>query len=191
MTLTTSKQVRAIASPVRLEVISFLVSLGPCTVAELAAAMDRPADGLYPHLRALVHAGVAVAARREPGPGEGRGEAVFDAAADHFSTEWDEETGRGTAAFMEVSDAVLRAAGLGLRRAFEARAVRLTGDKPNLTCMHESGWVDEETLAKVMGHLREARRLLVEGRTQRRGQLVQMTTVLVPTVRKRGAAERE
>src|SRR5690349_18270302 len=55
-------QLSALASPARLEVIDTLTRLGAVSLAELAAALGRPADGLYYHVRALEKVGLVAAA---------------------------------------------------------------------------------------------------------------------------------
>lgn len=55
-------QVRALASPVRQEVVDALEAAGACTMAELAALVGRPADALYFHVRALMKVGLVVEA---------------------------------------------------------------------------------------------------------------------------------
>lgn len=54
-----AKQIAALASPIRFEIVSALEAMDDAaTVAELADALGRPADGLYYHLRAMVRAGL-------------------------------------------------------------------------------------------------------------------------------------
>ena len=53
---------RVLISPVRAEIAEALRLLGPCSMAELAAAIDRPADSLYQHLELLQKAGFVVQA---------------------------------------------------------------------------------------------------------------------------------
>src|SRR5262245_47733719 len=60
--ITGATAVAALASPVRQEIIDTLEALGGATIAELAGALGRPADGLYYHVRRLVRAGLLVGA---------------------------------------------------------------------------------------------------------------------------------
>src|SRR5437773_10647780 len=53
-------QSAALASAARQEIVDVLSRMGTVTVAELAAALGRPADALYYHLRVLVRAGLVV-----------------------------------------------------------------------------------------------------------------------------------
>jgi DNA-binding transcriptional ArsR family regulator len=52
-------EIALLASPTRIEIVDTLEALGSAvTVAELAAALGRPADGLYYHLRQLSDGGL-------------------------------------------------------------------------------------------------------------------------------------
>ena len=60
-------QIKALATPIRQDIVDTIAALGSCSVAELAAALGRPADGLYYHVKALQRAAlirVSVATRR-------------------------------------------------------------------------------------------------------------------------------
>ena len=52
------KQLAVLASAPRLEIVDILADAGTLSVAELAAVLERPADALYFHLRALLRAGL-------------------------------------------------------------------------------------------------------------------------------------
>ena len=62
------EQIAALASPARVEILDILASLGVSSVAAIAAALGRPADALYYHLRFLVRVGLV----RQVGKGRGR-----------------------------------------------------------------------------------------------------------------------
>ena len=58
---------KVMIAPVRLEVIEAMRMIAPCSIAEIAVALDRSADTLYRHIEKLRTAGavvVAVALRR-------------------------------------------------------------------------------------------------------------------------------
>jgi DNA-binding transcriptional ArsR family regulator len=58
---------RAILSPVRREIVEAMQELGPCPIADVAAASGRPADALYRHVSILVKAGFLVDAGTRKG----------------------------------------------------------------------------------------------------------------------------
>jgi DNA-binding transcriptional ArsR family regulator len=76
-------QLKALASPVRQEVVDLLARTGPVPATELARLTGRPTDGLYYHLRRLQRAGlIAEAGTRLRG---GRDEALFCALSQPLS----------------------------------------------------------------------------------------------------------
>src|SRR5437763_17089909 len=52
------EQLRALISPVRQEIVDVLSRMGTASLAEIAAVLGRPADGLYYHVRLLVRVGL-------------------------------------------------------------------------------------------------------------------------------------
>lgn len=56
--ITTPAQIRALAAPARQEIIDVLETAGPCSAAQLATLLAKPADGLYHHLRLLTKVGL-------------------------------------------------------------------------------------------------------------------------------------
>src|SRR5882724_1050420 len=53
-----ARQLTALTAAARQEIVDVLEQMGTVSVAELAAALGRPADALYFHLRALTRAGL-------------------------------------------------------------------------------------------------------------------------------------
>src|SRR5579864_4918552 len=75
-------QLRALASPVRIEMVGVFQAHGPLAIRELAEKMSRPADGLYHHVRQLQKVGILrVAETRRAGK---RDEAVYELTAERF-----------------------------------------------------------------------------------------------------------
>jgi len=48
------KQINAICSPVRQEIMDAVIAKGECSITDIAVELGRPADGLYYHIRALM-----------------------------------------------------------------------------------------------------------------------------------------
>src|SRR3954462_6760860 len=56
-----AREIELLASPTRIELVDTLEALGgEASVAELAAQLGRPADGLYYHLRQLAEGGLLI-----------------------------------------------------------------------------------------------------------------------------------
>ncbi len=164
---------RAITSPRRLELLEFLLAEAPCSIAELADAMDVAADGLYHHMRILLKANlvrevgsVLVANRNVP---------VFDVAARelHFVPDDDDRL-----------PALWRSLSRSAERLIDERGVDVN-EEELFSLGGETGWINEERTQKIRTHLAHIKRLLAEGRQDRDGQLVSFTHLLLPVERKR------
>ncbi len=57
-------QVRALASPVRQEIVDALVAAGACSISDLAQHLGRAPDALYFHVRRLVKVGLVIERER-------------------------------------------------------------------------------------------------------------------------------
>lgn len=183
--ISTPAQWAAVASPVRLEILEFMRAIGPASVAELARSTDRPADGLYHHLRTLLRAGIL---RQVGVQRAGRqSEAVYDVAAERMLFDFDPLTGRNMDRYRKVARTVLRMTERFVSSALDRAGLRLDGPSKDLWCRIEAGWVSPGDLAQLNHHLVAANEILERGRTSREGRLVYWTCVLVPAVRRRTA----
>ncbi len=187
--ITTPAQWAAVASPVRLEILEFMRAIGPASVAELARSTDRPADGLYHHLRTLLRAGIL----RQVGMQRSlrQSEAVYDLVAEQMLFDFDALTGRNMDRYRKVARTVLRMTERLVGSALDRAGLRLDGPSKDLWCRIEAGWVSPGDLVQLNHHLNAANEILERGRTSRNGRLVYWTCVLVPAVRRRSADWRQ
>jgi len=74
------QQLSCLASPVRADVFTTIRTLGNCAIGEIARALNRPADSLYYHVRALLNAGLVREVSQRPT--RRKPEAVYAPAAD-------------------------------------------------------------------------------------------------------------
>jgi hypothetical protein len=207
-TATTPAQVRALASPIRLEILAFACAVGPCSLPELARASGRPADALYRHARVLLkhHMLVPVAAPdaeagRSVGEVQGRRRAgrraglVVDAAAEHYRVDYDPLTGRGAPAFRRLSAAALKAAQKALKDCEGNPGLVLAGPERNFGARAVTAWLTPEQLRVVVGAIDAALGQFERGvgpASQRPpgAALHHFTYVLAPVVRRRSASGR-
>jgi len=139
-------QVRALASPVRQEIVDALAAAGPCAVADLAAHVGRPADALYFHLKRLMAVGLVVerGARRN---GRARA-AVYDVPGRPVRIRYGGPV--GGPALQRVVDSALRLAGRDFGRAFGGGAAPVVeGPARNLWGGRAKGWVGKRELAEI------------------------------------------
>src|SRR3954463_6659873 len=64
-----ARQIRALASPIRQDILDAVTAIGPCSVAQLAVALGKPADGLYYHIRRLLDVGLLMEVAADGGGG--------------------------------------------------------------------------------------------------------------------------
>ncbi len=179
----TDEQWEALASEPRHEVMQFLGALGPCSIAELAHAMNAAPDGLYHHVKRLLGAGlIRSVGERHTGR---RREAIYDLTAQRLRFDVDIPTGRNADRLRELLRERLVHAEKNFGRALAAKEVRL--DEPLADSMIEgvSSWLDDESFQKVMRHLQSAVQIMAAEKRTRRGRLYSVTIVMSPTIRLR------
>lgn len=173
-------------APVRFEIIEAMRGLAPCSVAEIAEALDRPADTLYPHLRRLIAIGVVVEVGQHSG--KTRPSKVFDLVADDFRPSF---RGTGAAAMAEAIDQSVRSmAGIVTRASRKAAASgRFTYDEhfKNVVSKLENAWLAPAELEYVNARLLSVKRYLDARKGRRAGELYLAAFFVMPVVRKRGA----
>ena len=159
--LQSRKQLEAIGSPVRLEILRHLQAEGELTVFELARRMARSADGLYYHVRRLIEAGVLVRAGSRPA---GRREEALLALAGSPLQLSIPSDGEGPGTLLETGRTLLREVEQNLRdlvpAATNGAAVEavpggsLPGDGIDLPLLARmTARLPEEALAEVREHL--------------------------------------
>ena len=181
-------QLKALASPARQEVIDLLARMGPASIADLGRLLQRPADGLYYHVRALERAGlVRQAGTRVRG---GREEALFRSVHPEPALRHDTSPGGNSPAVTAVVASMLRLGARDFRRAAAAGNARTEGTRRELWAIRVAGWLSPADLAGVNRGMRNLRDAL--GRRRGAGRLYAITILLTPldhrTRRKRGTA---
>lgn len=167
-------QVEALASPVRQEIVDAAQALGACSIAQIAAAIGRPADGLYYHVKHLV----AVGLLEEAGSRRGvrRNEALYRTPG-QFMRMKQPESGEG---IVGVNAAMMRVTARDFRRAVKSKDVVLTGPRRNTYSGRVTGWLTETQLAEVNDLLVQAMERFGASAASERAQLHALTVVLVP-----------
>jgi len=174
--------IAALASPVRQELLDTLEALGgEATIAELAAQLGRPADGLYYHVAILRRAGLFVA-----GPGgrsrAGRSERRYRTPArpgTRLRLIYQPGKPRNAAALRGVVGGMLRIA----RRDFDRALVTATvveGPRRELWASRGTGWVSDAELAEINRLLEQLSSRLRQPRGGDRQHLISVCHVLAP-----------
>lgn len=179
LVLSSPSQWRAIASSVRLQMVDLLRMLGPCAVPRLAEALDRPADGLYHHVRILERAGIVkkVGAERV-GP---RLQAVYSIAAKDVRLPVGRSDAKSARQLSRVTASVFRTADRGVAAALRAGGIQQTGPERNLWCRIHTGRVDAKRLARLNALLKEIEEEIDAGRTGGEGTTMSLVVALWPS----------
>lgn len=172
------RQIAALASPARQELVDGLQALGPVSIAELARSLGRAPDSLYYHVRALSKVGLVVqAGTRTAGP---RPEALYDVPG-KLALDHEPATRREQASVARVVASALRIGERDFRRALaEGRAHHGRGPRRNAWGGRMKGWLTPDELGAVRAHLAALSTLFARGRRRPGAALAALAFVLAP-----------
>ena len=167
---------KALASPVRQELIDLLVRTGPASAAELGRLIRRPADGLYYHLRELRRVGLVTSAGlRERG---GRREELFRAVHPEPSLQHDPSPGGNSPAVIGVVSSMLRLGIRDFKKGAASPDVRAQGPRRELWALRVTGWLSPAKLAEANRRIRALHEM--PGRQSPKGKLYGITILITP-----------
>jgi DNA-binding transcriptional ArsR family regulator len=171
------KEIELLASPTRIEIVDTLESLGgEATVAELAAQLGRPADGLYYHLRQLADGGLLI----ETATPEGRRYRTRMAEGERLRLRYKPGKNANAKAVGDVAASVLRVAGRDFKRAIADPDAIAEGALRELWAARNKGWVGDGELAEINRLLMRIITLLHRPRTTARNRLLALSWIVAP-----------
>lgn len=174
------RQMRAAKSGVRQEIMDTVLSSGACSVADLAAELGRPADGLYYHVRALLKAGLLEEAGQRQGQ---RGlETVYrtPGKAERMQLKYRPDDPKNVAAITDIVGNLLRVTERDFRDAFRPDIAVVSGKYRNLWAARNKGWLSKTELAEANELISRLISLLNQPRSEERDRLYVLTTVIAP-----------
>jgi DNA-binding transcriptional ArsR family regulator len=173
----------ALASAARQEILDALAQLGSVSIADLAAAVGRPADGLYYHLRILQRAGlVEPSGFRETERGR---EALVQAAGRDLRIDYDTSRRRNTDELAAVISSMMRLGIRDFRNAIGNEEIVVSGNHRELWASRKTGWLSKEELPRVIRSIEDLGRTVA--RPSGKGQLYAITVLFTPLNRPRTA----
>jgi len=184
--ITTPKAWAVYIAPVRLEIVESMRMVAPCSIAELAAATDRPADTLYRHVEKLRKAGIVVEAGvRRAGR---RFEQVFDLAGDDFRPQFRDSSARAANKMFELSTKSIAKILLRTTRdAAAAEQIVYSPEERNASVKFEHAWLTPEEFAQLRELFVGVKRFMDARKGRREGRLYLAAFAAVPVHRKRSA----
>jgi hypothetical protein len=180
------RQIRALSSSIRQDILDAVAAIGPCSVAELAAALGKPADGLYYHVRRLLDVRLLM---EVPADANGRTELRLDVAHRSQSLAYRPASRANKAAVLGVVGSMLRSAERTFRRGFRPDVAVVEGPQRNLWAGRARGSLSASELAAVNALLDRLITLMRSGRRDRGGAAstdrspYELTFVLAPANR--------
>lgn len=181
-----------LVAPVRSEVAEALRIFGPCSVAEVAAALDRPADTLYRHIDALREAGFV----RETGfRKNGRHtEQLFDVVADDFVVEFKDNTRKFGSpegrAIVQTAESFAKTIVKAVKTSADAGELEFEERTRNISINYELSWLTHEQYQEIRGLIRRLKEVMDAGKRRREGRLYMTLAIATPVTRKRRAGAR-
>ena len=175
------KQMKALVSAARQEIVDVLADMGTVSVAEIAEALGRPADALYFHIRALHKAGlVKLEGYRRRG---GRQEALYRTVAPELSLHYEPKNSANRKVITAIIGSMLRLGTRDFRRAFLRTDVNVSGPRRELWGLRKAARLSMPEVAALNRHIQD----LSQGmsRPHKKGRLYGVTVLIVPLDRPR------
>jgi DNA-binding transcriptional ArsR family regulator len=159
-----------------------LSQMGTVPVAELSAALGRPADAIYYHLRALERAGLVIrAGSRKQGK---RQAALFRTISPDLSLEYQVGPKGNAREITAIVSSMLRLGARDFRRAFQRGGATVSGPRRELWALRRAGWLTPEEMIKVNRSIESLASAV--SRPRGKGRLYAITVVLTPVDHRRG-----
>jgi DNA-binding transcriptional ArsR family regulator len=172
----TKKQLAALVSGARQEIVDVLSQMGTVSVAELAAALGRPRDAIYYHLRVLKRAGLVMHAG-DRGHGRRR-EELFCTVSPDLRLAYRVGGGGNAPAITAIVGSMLRLGTRDFRRAFQTGDVNVSGSGRELWALRTTGWLKPEEMVRVNQSIESLAHAVSKPRGK--GRLYAITVLLTP-----------
>ena len=173
------KQLVALKAAARQELLDVLSSMGTVSIAELAAAIGKPADSLYYHVGILQKVGLVLAAGvREVA---GRNERMYRAVASDLRLAYTAGPKGNAEAITPIVDSMLRLTSRDFKAGFADEATLVEGPQRELWAARTTGWLTAQQVAELNQYIASMRQTTVSS-PPRRGEerLYALTMVLTP-----------
>ena len=176
------RQVDALASPARLEIVEAMGVLGRVSARELAAHLGRSAGAVYHHLRTLEAAGLLEEVDRRPGPR--RPEILYAVRAGRLAVPAG-QTAAGDQAAARALHAVLRQASRDVDAAFARGTAALRGRFHGLQLSAPLSAAERRRVLTALGSIEAVFRRAMKARRTEPEKAMRWTSVLLPVRRRR------
>ena len=178
------KELTSLASSARQEIVDVLSQMGTISVAELAAALGRPAVAIYYHLHVLKRVGLVIhAGNRNKGK---RQEELVRTVSPDLKLDYQPGRRGNTREITAIVGAMCRLGARDFRRAFQRDDVRVVGSQRELWALRTTGWLTREEIVKVNRYIKTLASAVSKPRGK--GRLYAITVLLTPLDHRRPAS---
>ena len=174
------KQIRTLRTPARQEIVDAITANGPCSAAEIAKNLGKPADGLYYHLKSLLKAGlIVVAGERETSR---RDEMLYElpVKASDYRIRYDPHDPANVQAVNRVVKSMTAIAARDFSGGLVPGLAKCSGDDRNIWAARMVGWLSREERKEVKALLARLQLLSNQPKTPDRVYLQALTFVWAP-----------
>lgn len=182
--ITNPRQIAALKAASRQEIMDVLAPMGTVSIAELAAALGRPADSLYYHVRILQKVGLMLAAGTRES--NGRTEKLYRAVASDLRLAYVPGRRGNAKGITAIIDSMLRLTSRDFKDAFADEATVVEGAHRELWAARTTGWLTQQQLAELNARMTEMLRTNVTSLPGGTERLFALTMVLTPLQRSGG-----
>ena len=174
------RQLRAIVSPIRQEIVDAVAASGPCTISELADSLGRRPTALYAHVSAL--RAVGLLQRVGVRSNGGRPSAVLMVPGRPMYLDYDIVDPKRRKLIAHYAAGMLRNAGRDFVAATAHPKVTTAGKSRSLWAARSKGWLGPKQLAEVNVLLNRLISILRDGQRTKGNsrKLHEVTFVLCP-----------
>ena len=179
--ITDLAQIRALASPVRQEVVDAVTAVGPVSIAALARSLGRTPNALYFHIQKLERLGLLV--RCDGAAARGRPSTFYDVPGRPMMLTYQPGQSRTRAPMGKLVRSMLSSAGRSFVRAYRPDVAVVDGADRNLWASRSKRMLSPRELREVNRHLRALVGLLNHPNPASPGKvrLMELTFVLTPS----------
>ena len=184
------KQLLALASPGREDIIDAVAVLGPCGVTELAKFLGRSRHALYYHVRVLRDRGLL---KETLVDGKGvKPTAHYDLPGRPVLVPYDLSSPRTRRAVIALGRARFRTGQRGFVRACSSDTAVVQGPRRNLWVAHWKGWLTEKDIEKANRLLSELVDVFTPSVSDQRSSRApyELTFAIAPVIPANGKAKR-
>lgn len=172
------RQLAAMVSPVRHQMVRLMCVLGECTVRELAERLGRSPESLYYHVRALERVGLIVLTRRRSTAG--KPEALYHLAGEYLFTDPTQTDPEYLSAMQRSVSSLLRLADRQLHAALETQKEQGTPRAPNFRIQQYQARLSRRDLKRLQALLDELSTFLEEHDDPRESAISSVTFAVAP-----------